>query len=722
MNTSTSSGRGPKFEDETLNRVQGLGAVKEGNPTWRGWLLGLASVAVLCKLIPITDYVLQGTRLTLNVVPFTSVFLLFVLVLLYNLVVWKLRHPLKLSRQDLALVFCMTMVANHIPGHGFIAYWAAETSGLHYYAGPENRWSEWVHPYVRPELTPHDPVDRHDPGPRPIEWLYTGLPEGQGIPWGSWAGPFGLWALMLLMLYGMMFAACALLRKQWADYEKLPFPLAQIPAEMLSGLETAPGTHSATGPASFVRDPRAWWGMGLVFAIHSWNALGNFIYDWPVIPLRHDSFGARYFTEAPLNQLNPFWIVIYPSIIGLTFLVSSEIGFSLWFFFVILKLGVLAAVARGAGASHNDFLYSPVGLNGIFINQGVGALIAMVLAGVWMARGPLKHSLRQALGLDAAQADHDDEGLSPRALWLTLAGCYTGSAAWLVWAGVGYGYALLAVLTVLLLVTGLARLVSEGGVFYTQVLTSPVELTLLAAPPALMGPQTLVPLSMWSRITVFDYYRLSPMVTLMTAFHAGSISGLRRRPLALGLAAAVALSLVLGFFGFFDAVYHAPGGGNAAGWVLASFPRGEFKEVANRNAAVSYYEKKQADYAAQGRAVPEAEVPAVARRDWMALSWLGVGMLVMFAFVTLRTRFFWWPHPIGYAVWAGPRAINLMWFSFFLGWAIKAAVVKFGGLRVYLSWRRFFLGMVVGEAIAAIFWIVLSWAFDRSGGYYMHFN
>ncbi|MBI3832168.1 MAG: hypothetical protein HY291_21785 [Planctomycetes bacterium] len=716
------SGKQPRFDGETLARVQGLNSVREGAPTWRGWVLGFLSVAFLCKLIPVTDYVLQGTRLTLNVLPFTSVFLLFVLILFYNLMLSTLRGTLGLKRQDLVLIFCMTMVANHIPGHGFLSYLTAEISGVHYFATPENRWAEWLHPYVNPHLTPHDPADPNSHAARPIEWLFTGLPEGQSVPWAAWAVPYALWSAMMLMLYGMMLAVTLLLRRQWADHEKLPFPLAQIPAEMLSGLEAAPDEQTASGPASFMRDPRAWLGIGVVFLLHSWNAMSNFWPNWPAIELRNMGFGARYLTEAPLNHLNPVWIVIYPSIIGLTYFVSSEIGFSLWFFYLVLKLGVLLAVGMGLGSSGADFMFQSSGMNGIFINQGVGALLGMVLAGVWMARGPLAHSLKQALGLEKNPQEESDEGLSPRSLWSMLLVCFAGLVLWLAWAGVGLLYAVIAVFLALLMATGVARLVSEGGIFFIEIDSSPVDLTVLTAPPAAMGMSSFIPLSMWSRIAAFDGYRLAPTITLLTTVQAGAFSGLRRKPLVLGLVAATVLALILGFFGFFDTLYHAPGGANNAGWVLKAFPQGEFGQMADRSASVHYYEAKKDELAAAGKPMPESSVPAAAKRDWTSITWLSVGMLVLFAFVLLRSRIFWWPHPIGYVVWAGQWALSLMWFSFLLGWLIKMAIVKFGGLRVYQQWRRFFLGMVVGEALAAMFWIAVCWATNHPGGYFMHFN
>lgn len=128
----SSSGNQLRFEVEAPARMPGLNRIHEGTTTLCSWLLGLMSVAFLSKLIPVTDYLFQGTRLTLNVLPFTSVFLLYVLILFYNLMLGMLRETLGLTRQDLVSIICMTMVANHIPGHGLLPYLTAEISSLHY--------------------------------------------------------------------------------------------------------------------------------------------------------------------------------------------------------------------------------------------------------------------------------------------------------------------------------------------------------------------------------------------------------------------------------------------------------------------------------------------------------------------------------------------------------------------------------------------------------------
>jgi hypothetical protein len=68
-------------------------------------------------------------------------------------------------------------------------------------------------------------------------------------------------------------------------------------------------------------------------------------------------------------------------------------------------------------------------------------------------------------------------------------------------------------------------------------------------------------------------------------------------------------------------------------------------------------------------------------------------------------------------MWMCTPVLDQLWFSYFLGWALKAVILKFGGQRVYRRGRRFFVGLIVGEALAALFWIAVAWAEGLSGGY-----
>ena len=63
-----------------------------------------------------------------------------------------------------------------------------------------------------------------------------------------------------------------------------------------------------------------------------------------------------------------------------------------------------------------------------------------------------------------------------------------------------------------------------------------------------------------------------------------------------------------------------------------------------------------------------------------------------------------WPlHPVGLLM------VNTFygeegWVSIFLGWLLKALIVRFGGARVYRKAIPVFLGLIMGEVFAAVFW------------------
>jgi hypothetical protein len=54
------------------------------------------------------------------------------------------------------------------------------------------------------------------------------------------------------------------------------------------------------------------------------------------------------------------------------------------------------------------------------------------------------------------------------------------------------------------------------------------------------------------------------------------------------------------------------------------------------------------------------------------------GALVMAVLMVLRQRFLWWPfHPLGFVVSHG-RVMDGIWFTIFLAWLFKSAILKYG--------------------------------------------
>lgn len=698
--------------------IDDVGAGRPSTPTWRGWIIGLLGVAMISLIVPYVDYVVRGTRLSLNLMPASSVFLVLGLTLGFNLLLARWRRSLALSRPDLTLIFCMTFVINPLPASGMMSYLTAELFGGQRFATPSNQWEELVVSRIPESLLPRDPQDPESWAPRPVQWFYTGLPEGESIPWAVLIGPYARWFIALLMTLAMFMAVCLLLRRQWSDNEKLTFPMTQVPLEMLDGLE------SAEKKQPFLLDKLALAGILVTFLLHSYNALQDYTPVIEPIPLRSDDFAGKYLTESAIGRaLAPVNFYIYPAIIGITFFISTEVSFSLWFFHWLKKIVIVVLVLGfGLGFNSGSYFGGP-GHKGIFANQGLGALLMMVLVGLYMGRKPLLDSLKEAFGGKEATYDREVEGMSARAVWLLLTASMLGSVIWLVtFMELGLGYAVALVGLLLVLNIGMARLVSEAGLYFLECGANPAGLVTSMLTPAALDPRTYVTTSVWSGAMSFDYMRSSPAITMFQSLHLAGQTKTRRSSLVMGLTAAIVVCFVCSFYGFFNAIYEHNQRGLQDTWNFGAYPRKTYGHRARQVQKIEAWQAREAKAEATGTTIPESEVPEVAKVDrWMLCSFaLGAGLFLLFSF--LRSRLFWWPHPIGFVVWVGAWPMMQMWFSYFLGWLCKAIILKYGGGRVYSRWRRFFIGLIVGELVATVLWVLIAWLTGTEASYTLHFN
>jgi hypothetical protein len=85
-----------------------------------------------------------------------------------------------------------------------------------------------------------------------------------------------------------------------------------------------------------------------------------------------------------------------------------------------------------------------------------------------------------------------------------------------------------------------------------------------------------------------------------------------------------------------------------------------------------------------------------------------LGAFLVGGCAALRLRYTWWPfHPLP-LLFFGTWAMSRMFFSFLVGWAIKVALLKIGGGRVFARLKPLFIGIVVGQVVAAGFWICVN--------------
>jgi len=107
---------------------------------------------------------------------------------------------------------------------------------------PQRGWDKDVIPYLNSALYITDA--------KVIEKFRQGVPDGQPvwreIPWGVWLKPLSLWMIFVFGIYLMFYSLSMLVYDAWARREKLIFPLARLPEEMMHDDGAEPGTLPST--------------------------------------------------------------------------------------------------------------------------------------------------------------------------------------------------------------------------------------------------------------------------------------------------------------------------------------------------------------------------------------------------------------------------------------------------------------------------------------------
>ena len=579
--------------------------------------------------------------------------LIFVLLLFLNAaLVWHGRS-LALNRGELALVYVMLLVVSAVATLGLGTILLPAVTGLFYYASPENGWMQ--------RLVPHLP-DRAilvDDGNRNTSF-YEGLAPGQQAPWAAWVEPLFWWSVFLGALYLSVISAAVILRRQWVEHERLPYPVAQVPLALVQGEEEGRLVNG------FFRNPWMWLGCALPLVIGSlraWHA-----YDPAVVQPRVFWMLPLFDVERLVLQISFLWI-------GFCYFINTKIVAAMWIFHLLFKLEGWGLAALGLhawqGGSIAHFRAAP-----LLVYQGSGAFIALVLAGLWMARRHLLGVVRKALGR-APEMDDGGEILSYRA---ALAGVVAGPsvmAGWLWLMGVPAWIAALFVVLQLLILTGISRYVAEAGMVGMSAPIAASGLVIHSLGPGLIGPTGVISLALGSS------WSLNNTINLMTLLSNGlrlvGEMDRRSRRFVLG---AVTLALALGIAGAFWMIVHLAfkyGGINLHSSYFGRFPRSIFDLAAASADAGGVY--------------------------WSGLGFFAGGAIVMVLMIWARLRYAWWPlHPLGFPV---GMVMHYFWLSMLVAWLIKTLVLRYGGAAVYRRTQPFFLGLIAGHVLCTGSWIVV---------------
>lgn len=628
--------------------------------TVRAFLVGLCLVAFFSSVVAYADLYLQGSKLAFNHLPISALVSLFVLTFFVNTLIGRIAPRRRLNRRELAVIYIMVLVAAPWPSGGYVELVMPVISAATYYATPENQYERIFGNFLHDWLAVTDK--------RAARWFYEGLPAGQPIPWGPWVKPLVSWGLLALLMAFTFFCLAVLLRRQWIEHERLTFPLAQVPLEMIQARE------QPDAGAPFFRSRVMWFGFGSVMLLHIIVSLHQYFPAVPAVNLGPVKI-APGLMSGPFRALRDIEIFFYPCVVGVSYLISQDVAASLWGFFLFAQAQKVAMTAYGVEPN------GPFGkLNAMAILRGeeIGAFLVLAVTILWAARKRLR---------DAPLRD-PTRPLGER--WAAV-GFLAGTLAMAGWgaaAGGSFIFCLLAILLFYVMSLGLTRLVNAGGSLWVEANWVPYDVLNTTFGSLWLGPNTLTIIGMQEMVFMWDQ-RYITMPFLMDSFKVAHSCDVRGRHLALAMLVAILAAVLIGSIAGLVTVYRCSGV-NLDSWYMREagvWPYNDVKET--------------------------LESPV--KPNLLTLTSMGIGGLIAAFMIHAHARYAGWRlSPLGF-LFGSTWTMGHLWFSVFLGWLASALATRAGGLRLYRRLRPMFIGFVLGEFVTAALWIPIDAALGVRG-------
>ena len=627
--------------------------------TARAILSGALLSVALGVAAPYENLLISGSPLHFDYSTPAAVFFFLLFLVVVNPAAALLRWRWRFTAAELATVYIMAAVACTLPTIGLVGKLLPHISAGTYYATNENGWAENILPFIPQWMRVTDP--------QAVKWFYEGLPAGATVPWHAWAAPLLAWVPMLLAAYGAMIAMMVLVRKQWILHERLTFPLVQVPISMIG--EDARGPRGLL--SEFFRTPAVWIGILIPLLQYSLRALHNY---YPSVPEGIPIWQRYYLWD---GKFVVRWSVSH-AVVGFGYLLSTKLGFSMWFLGLATTLERAILLHYGAMGSHR---VEGIALGSPYLAyQGFGALVVLAIGALWVARAHLHDVWRKAT-TGAADIDDSDEILSYRQAVVLLVGAVVTMCVWLHLSGMALWLPPLLVLLVLGLMFGLTRIVAEGGLAVTKAPLFPADAVIGTFGASNLGHANLGGLGM--SLSWGGDMRVTMMATVIHGLRLAEhyITVHRRRLFTAVLVAVVCAA-----------------GAATATVLIIGYQHGAL------NLSVWFFGEGAATAPYTFTSYHLANPTNV---TWKLFGVAGIGGGIQLLLITAAKHFLWFPiHPIAFPISAMWTTHHLM-PSIFIAWLVKVVVLRYGGVLLYRRTRPFFLGLILGHYAAGGLWCVI---------------
>ena len=522
------------------------------------------------------------------------------------------------------------------------------------------------------------------------------------IPMDLWMPALLRWSALIICLFLFLMCLAEWLRRKWVDRENLAFPLVEVADQLIRHdfrLETAEDIlHPEKRKGMFSNT--FWFGFAIGMLILIVEAIGYYTPgDAKVIAV---DMTQKLGATGIWRELNNLFFVLSPILVGLFFLVSLEISFSVWAIYLIFRLAFFA-IGLSSQTGIRDPNYVGWASRGFpfEMEQLLGAGLCfglLLLYKAWGASGK-KQSTANVAGDRYLPGKLMLAGFILLPLMIMLLLHDLGMQN--IWMMLIFGIVLL------LLTITTARLRAETGLPMQQVSYDFTRLPLMLGMANVMSTKSFLNYFSLVFLPMSLLFRLLPQQ--LENLELGRRYQVKGRVLALATLIAFFTALVVGLFSFLILVYWVGAPAMGVGAVDQGPPH---HGILAYPLWVSHF-------------LGEEGLSSFTNLHTMRLFFVFIGAAVFTGLTLLRSRILKFPfHPLGYLlllfsiyhVWLSPFAkgsanialggASWLWGSAFVAWLIKKLVIKYGGMNTYRNAKPGFVGLIVG-ALFALFLVNL---------------
>jgi hypothetical protein len=623
---------------------------------FRALLIGLLLIPADNYWVITMEKVNMGPYPTVIAVFANTVFILTILIA-FNSAIRRLRPQCALTTAEMLVIYSMITIAAALAGHDMMPTVIAFMSYPYRALATNPAWND--------TFLPHLPRWLHVSDPLVIKPLYEGESslyiDGH---WKAWVLPGAAWVCFFTILVWTMMCINALIRKQWLEHERLTFPIVQLPIAM-------------TEPKGEIWRNRLFWiGFGICFGIELINGLSVY---WPAIPqfnlTERDHNLMQAVTMKPWSAIGWLPYTFYPFVIGIGYLLPTDLCFSVWFFYLTWKVQKVVACILGM----------EVGFDDPYIRyQEAGGAIALVLMLIWASRGYLQNVWRQIVENNRLT----DDSREPLSYRTAAVGAVVGLAllvGFMKAIGMSPMLAIAAFVVYFVLAVVITRIRAELGPPVHDMPFTPDYLITSAIGVGRLSNGDILGLGYFHAF--HGAYRAHPMPIGLEALKMAAVTRSSPKKIfwALILAALVGAGstvwayLHLAYKYGLDRKWNY---GAAWGWTITKLMHNWWMRGSD-----------------------------IISPNWPANIAMLAGFIFCLFLSLMRMKVISFPlHPIGFVI-SGSYQAHLVWLPLLIAWLIKVNILRYGGLRVYRSALPFFFGMIVGELTMGCLWGVIGMTF-----------